>query len=85
MSLTGRTRRGTNQADVFGVFGVDIDHFKEINDRFGHEAGDRVLKELGRILKDSIRVNDVVIRMGGEEFLIVLKNTDIAYLDVFAT
>ncbi|MCJ7645018.1 MAG: diguanylate cyclase [Candidatus Aminicenantes bacterium] len=79
------SRRGLNEVSVFGVFMLDIDHFKQLNDRFGHEAGDRFLREFGRLLKDSIRLNDVVVRTGGEEFLVVLKNTDIAYLDLFAT
>ncbi|MCX6567798.1 MAG: diguanylate cyclase [Candidatus Aminicenantes bacterium] len=83
--LSGRNgRRGRNDASSFGVFSLDIDHFKQINDRFGHEAGDRFLREFGQLLKDSIRSNDAVVRIGGEEFLVVLKNTDIAYLDVFA-
>lgn len=51
----------------------------------GPAAGDRFLTEFGRLLKDSIRLNDVVVRTGGEEFLVVLKNTDMAYLDLFAT
>jgi diguanylate cyclase (GGDEF)-like protein len=78
------SRRGLNEVNVFGVFMLDIDHFKQLNDRFGHEAGDRFLTEFAQLLKGSIRSNDVVVRMGGEEFLVVLKNTDIAYLDLFA-
>jgi diguanylate cyclase (GGDEF)-like protein len=82
---SGKSRRGMNEVSVFGVFMLDIDHFKQLNDRFGHEAGDRFLTEFAQLLKDSIRLDDVVVRTGGEEFLVVLKNTDIAYLDLFAT
>jgi len=51
---------------------LDIDHFKCINDTFGHEAGDLVLRELGRILRDSLRKSDIACRFGGEEFVLVL-------------
>lgn len=56
---------------------VDLDHFKLINDEHGHSAGDLVLIQLGRTLKDAIRVGDVAGRFGGEEFVLVLPNTDI--------
>lgn len=54
---------------------VDIDHFKLVNDRFGHDAGDRVLKGLAAIFQDSIRQSDRVGRYGGEEFLLVFPET----------
>ncbi|MDO8597500.1 MAG: GGDEF domain-containing protein [Sulfuricaulis sp.] len=57
---------------------VDIDHFKEINDTYGHEAGDRVLKNVAAILSDALRMPDKVGRYGGEEFLIVLPHTNLA-------
>ena len=55
---------------------LDIDHFKYINDTFGHPAGDEVLRELGRILLHSIRTDDDAFRNGGEEFSIIMNNTD---------
>jgi len=56
---------------------IDIDHFKALNDNQGHLAGDRVLRNLGQMLKSSLRTSDIACRWGGEEFLVVLKNTDL--------
>lgn len=60
---------------VFSVLMVDIDHFKSINDTFGHLTGDAILKELGDVLKTCVRGTDLVGRFGGEEFLVVLEST----------
>ena len=57
---------------------IDIDHFKQINDRYGHPTGDRVLQGLARFLRQRLRQSDVVARYGGEEFAIVMSNTDAA-------
>lgn len=54
----------------------DIDHFKSINDTLGHDAGDLVLKGLGDLLRRQIRSSDMVFRIGGEEFLVLVYNTD---------
>ena len=58
---------------------LDIDHFKEVNDRFGHPVGDTVLKELADILRRTLRTGDMIARMGGEEFLIALIDTPSQY------
>ena len=55
---------------------LDIDHFKQINDRFGHIAGDQVLKQLARAFKAVIRPYDVLARFGGEEFMVLMSDTD---------
>ncbi len=61
----------------FSVIMIDIDHFKEVNDIWGHQAGDDVLKEFSTILKEHARETDIIGRWGGEEFLIILQDTDI--------
>jgi len=60
----------------FSICLIDIDDFKHINDSKGHPFGDLVLKELSALLKDSVREEDVVCRYGGEEFLIIIPETD---------
>lgn len=59
----------------FSMLFIDLDHFKSINDRFGHEAGDLVLKAVAGCLRDSLRESDVVGRIGGEEFSVFLPDT----------
>ncbi|MAC83912.1 MAG: hypothetical protein CL624_07230 [Arcobacter sp.] len=55
-----------------GVLLLDMDHFKAVNDEYGHDVGDTVLKELARIMTENVRESDIVIRYGGEEFIILL-------------
>lgn len=54
---------------------LDLDYFKMVNDKYGHDAGDAVLKSLSKVLSQSVRSSDLVIRYGGEEFLIILQDT----------
>jgi diguanylate cyclase (GGDEF)-like protein len=70
--LSGANRRAAPLALAL----VDLDHFKGVNDRHGHLAGDRVLMQIGRVLATSLRPADVLCRYGGEEFCVVLPDTD---------
>jgi diguanylate cyclase (GGDEF)-like protein len=69
--------RGMLASEPLSVAFVDLDDFKEINDRFGHEEGDLTLRRVGAALRGALRQDDVVIRWGGEEFLLVLPNTEL--------
>jgi diguanylate cyclase (GGDEF)-like protein len=55
---------------------ADIDHFKQVNDRCGHQAGDAVLKQLAERIADALRTEDVFARLGGEEFAVVTRGMD---------
>lgn len=65
--------RYQTQQKPFGLMLIDIDHFKRINDTFGHEAGDEVLVNVGRALKECVRPEDFVGRLGGDEFVLMLE------------
>ena len=71
-----KDNRQDMKTKVVAVFLLDIDHFKDVNDTYGHEAGDTIICQFSTILKDQCRENDFVVRLGGEEFLIVMKNFD---------
>jgi two-component system, cell cycle response regulator len=70
--------RAAEDGTVFAVMVVDLDRFKSVNDRYGHAAGDAVLVEVSARLSANVRATDVLARIGGEEFLIVLPNTTYA-------
>ncbi len=57
---------------------LDLDDFKKVNDTFGHDVGDQVLKALARVLEGGIRVSDRAVRLGGEEFAVLLPETELA-------
>ncbi len=61
----------------FSVLILDIDHFKKVNDTYGHLAGDEVLRQLAKIMHSSVRSSDVAARFGGEEFILLLPETDV--------
>jgi diguanylate cyclase (GGDEF)-like protein len=68
--------RANRMGDNLGCILIDIDHFKRINDTYGHLVGDRVLQDVAKHLQGSIRTYDILGRYGGEEFLVVLPDTD---------
>lgn len=74
-SVKGALRQG--DVSKLSVVMCDIDHFKKVNDTYGHQAGDQVLATVAKILKESARDTDVVGRFGGEEFICVLNATDL--------
>jgi len=59
-----------------GLLMCDIDFFKQVNDQYGHDAGDEILKGTSKIISDSVRESDVVVRFGGEEFLVIITDID---------
>ncbi len=72
--LEEEIERAERSGDPLALMIFDLDHFKEINDQFGHAAGDAALKEFSRRLKKAVRACDVLIRMGGAEFLVILPD-----------
>ncbi|MBN2317679.1 MAG: diguanylate cyclase, partial [Acidobacteria bacterium] len=70
-SLELEIRRASRNQRPLGMIMMDLDHFKYFNDNFGHEAGDLLLKELGALLKNNIRGEDIACRYGGEEFTLI--------------
>jgi diguanylate cyclase (GGDEF)-like protein len=77
------SRAGRSGARLSALM-ADIDHFKLVNDTYGHAAGDKVLETFGTILRQNTRLTDVLGRYGGEEFVILMPNTDRAEALVFA-
>lgn len=82
--LKHELERATKQKSVFSVVMIDIDHFKRFNDTYGHPLGDELLVQVAEILLDSCRTSDVAARFGGEEFMVLLRDTDLDEAAVFA-
>ena len=76
-ALTRETGRAARSGEPVAVAILDVDHFKRINDTYGHEAGDAVLRELGQVPLKTIRKTDIVGRFGGEEFLMLLPGATV--------
>ena len=64
--------RGRRKGASLGLIMLDLDHFKQFNDTYGHEAGDNLLRTLGKFLAERVRREDVACRYGGEEFVLIL-------------
>ena len=73
-SLEREIHRAKRKGTSLGILMMDIDHFKNFNDRHGHAAGDTLLKALGNHLKNSVRADDIACRYGGEEFTLILPD-----------
>ncbi len=96
-SLTGLSNRRVFEERIYGMIesakryhnplsmiSMDLDKFKEINDNLGHQAGDDVLRSVAQVLKQAVRSTDLLVRMGGDEFLLILDNTDITSARILA-
>ena len=77
MRLIEEISRAHRYNSPLALFMIDVDHFKKINDTFGHDIGDDVLVALGRLIQDQVRRNDIVARYGGEEITIIAPETTI--------
>ncbi|MCW6037378.1 GGDEF domain-containing protein [Spirulina subsalsa FACHB-351] len=68
--------KNKNPPTLLAIILFDLDYFKQINDQFGHDVGDLVLIQVAKIVQQGVRSHDMVVRYGGEEFVVVLSNTD---------
>jgi two-component system cell cycle response regulator len=75
-ALRAELARSARYGDPLAVVLADLDNFKAVNDRYGHAAGDEVLKEFAAALRETVRESDHAGRWGGEEFALILTNTD---------
>jgi len=75
--MTTIMERSASEGTEFSILMLDLDNFKQVNDRYGHDAGDAVLQEFARRLQSSVRGIDLVARLGGEEFCVALPATDL--------
>jgi diguanylate cyclase (GGDEF)-like protein len=75
--LQKESRRANRHGEMFSVILIDIDDFKSINDKFGHLAGDMVLQHTAKMMLEVLRQEDIAVRYGGDEFMIILPETDL--------
>jgi diguanylate cyclase (GGDEF)-like protein len=83
-TLANEIQRCERYGETFSVLLLDIDHFKHVNDRFGHQVGDRMLIAISNILGQRIRTTDILGRWGGEEFLIICPKTSLIEIGILA-
>jgi diguanylate cyclase (GGDEF)-like protein len=79
LALAQQVLRAQAEVQPLTLMLLDIDHFKKINDDFGHLAGDEALRQVAKVIADQLRQTDIVGRWGGEEFIAVLPNTPMSY------
>lgn len=77
-AMENQVREMRNEVTSFSVAMADLDHFKDLNDTYGHDTGDRALRLFSRVLRSAFREADIVARYGGEEFVIVLPGADVS-------
>ena len=82
--ITAEMERALRYDSSMALLMIDLDHFKRINDTYGHLVGDDVLRDVAKLLTETIRLSDTVARYGGEEFLVLLPETDDAGAETFA-
>ena len=83
--LHAEVKRAQRTGSTMAVLMIDLDHFKSVNDRFGHAAGDTLLTAIGETMLRTLRASDIRCRWGGEEFLVVLPDTTLAQAQVVAS
>ena len=84
-TLSKELARASRYQSSVSLIIFDIDHFKYVNDNYGHPAGDLVLQKISQAVKNTVRPSDIVARYGGEEFAVILPETDITGVKVFAS
>jgi two-component system cell cycle response regulator len=83
-ALRSEIRRSMRYNVPLSLIMFDIDHFKTINDTYGHHSGDTVLRDLTKLVSKNVRINDEFARWGGEEFMIMVTNTSLPHAGKFA-
>lgn len=78
-ALATEINRAARTCRPLSAFMADLDHFKQVNDTFGHEIGDKLLAAFGELLRKQIRATEIVARFGGEEFVVLMPDTDLAH------